>query len=175
MQNLKQGVLVNGSLGRVISFEQSNEGAGAVEGAGDAASLQNNSAIEIGGNPTAPPPMVDAQANPNPAAPQKRFWPRVLFQNGIEHVCSPEDFTVNNADGTVAARRRQVTQQFVHYCNRSCLLTSFVEIPLILAWALSVHKSQGQTLERVKVNLERTFEMGQGASHCTFCVMYRMH
>ena len=36
-----------------------------------------------------------------------------------------------------------------------------LQIPLILAWALSVHKSQGQTLERVKVDLRRTFEKGQ--------------
>lgn len=35
-------------------------------------------------------------------------------------------------------------------------------MPLILAWSLSVHKSQGQTLERVKVDLRRTFEKGQG-------------
>lgn len=38
------------------------------------------------------------------------------------------------------------------------------QVPFILAWALSVHKSQGQTLERVKVDLRRTFEKGQGES-----------
>lgn len=40
-------------------------------------------------------------------------------------------------------------------------LATRVQIPLILGWALSIHKAQGQTLERVKVDLDRVFEMGQ--------------
>lgn len=35
------------------------------------------------------------------------------------------------------------------------------QIPLILLWAMSIHKAQGQTLERVRIDLRRAFEVGQ--------------
>lgn len=36
-----------------------------------------------------------------------------------------------------------------------------LQFPLRLAWAITTHKSQGMTLDRVKVNLERAFAPGQ--------------
>ncbi|KAJ7919043.1 hypothetical protein B0H13DRAFT_1868796 [Mycena leptocephala] len=68
-------------------------------------------------------------------------WPLVRFTNGMYLLCAPLGFSVEGFKGNCEAHRLQV--------------------PLILAWALSIHKSQGQTLARVKVDLNRTFEKGR--------------
>ncbi|GAM34605.1 Pif1 helicase homolog [Talaromyces pinophilus] len=56
-------------------------------------------------------------------------------------LCQPETWKIELPNGEIQAQRSQV--------------------PLILAWALSIHKAQGQTLPRVKVDLGRVFEKGQ--------------
>jgi len=72
---------------------------------------------------------------------QEKF-PLVRFTNKLELLCAPLEFTVQGFMGNVEVRRYQV--------------------PLMLAWAMSIHKSQGQTLERVKIDLGHVFEKGQG-------------
>lgn len=74
-----------------------------------------------------------------------RLFPLVRFSipDGTvrDLLVQPEDWKIELPNGEVQAQRNQ--------------------LPLILAWALSIHKAQGQTLERVKIDLKRVFENGQ--------------
>jgi ATP-dependent DNA helicase PIF1 len=69
-----------------------------------------------------------------------RGFPVVRFASGLEMAVTPEKFLVKMGGGAVAVRR---------------------QLPLRLAWAISVHKSQGMTLDCVEISLGRAFEDGQ--------------
>jgi len=67
--------------------------------------------------------------------------PIVRFANGVEIVIERHDFRVNDANGDV---------EFV-----------LDQLPLKIAYALSIHKSQGITLDCVEVDIRSTFCDGQ--------------
>lgn len=74
-----------------------------------------------------------------------RLWPLVRFflpHGGTrDQLIRPEVWKSEDVNGDALAQRRQ--------------------LPLILAWAISIHKSQGQTLAACKIDLRRVFEKGQ--------------
>lgn len=67
--------------------------------------------------------------------------PRVCFDNGMEIVVGPAEYVTHGAGGDGQHVRMQV--------------------PLKLAWAVTIHKSQGSTLSRVELMLTNTFDYGQ--------------
>lgn len=68
--------------------------------------------------------------------------PKVKLTDGTTLLVEPETWSVDNEAGKTIA--------------------SFQQIPLRLAWAITIHKSQGMTLEAAEIDLSHTFEKGQG-------------
>jgi ATP-dependent DNA helicase PIF1 len=131
---------VNGSVGKVTEFLTTSEAMARHIEIAEASKKGNQEADAQESKPSRPPP--DFIPLDNTVFGVKQRWPLVHFSNGTDLLCPPLPFTVEGYVGNVEAQRLQV--------------------PLILAWALSIHKSQGQTLERVKVDLKNSFEKGQG-------------
>ncbi|KAF8225788.1 hypothetical protein L208DRAFT_405674 [Tricholoma matsutake] len=150
-KNMQQGVLVNGSLGKVMEFLTTREALDRHIAIAMPASLKNERPHQASQSEylDLKPSFGLRPINSNTFSNKER-WPMVRFTNGSELLCSPVAFSVEGFKGNIEAHRFQV--------------------PLILAWALSIHKSQGQTLARVKVDLGQIFEKGQGQYFLKRCL-----
>ncbi|HKK87354.1 MAG TPA: AAA family ATPase [Saprospiraceae bacterium] len=71
-----------------------------------------------------------------------KILPIVQLMNGRTIEVEPELWSIDNEKGG--------------------RLVSLKQIPLRLAWAMTIHKSQGMTLEAAEIDLSKTFEAGQG-------------
>ncbi|KAK1339131.1 hypothetical protein QTO34_019805 [Cnephaeus nilssonii] len=69
-----------------------------------------------------------------------RGLPQVRFLCGVTEVIRAERWTVQTTGGRLLSRQ---------------------QLPLQLAWAMSIHKSQGMTLDCVEISLGRVFASGQ--------------
>ncbi|KAJ9165282.1 ATP-dependent DNA helicase [Coniochaeta hoffmannii] len=74
---------------------------------------------------------------------QRKAWPKVRFLNGETRTIYAECSVSELGD------------------EKPYSLLSRTQVPLAPAWAMTIHKAQGMTMERVVVNLSGAFEDGQ--------------
>ncbi|KAK4651780.1 hypothetical protein QC762_600550 [Podospora pseudocomata] len=127
--NLREG-LCNGSQGIIVDFESHSVGSlmRTLEGRPGLTYTQKEA---IG---------TFASRNLNSEEPRMIALPVVRFQNGIERTILPECLVNEVGD---PAPYSSVWR---------------AQIPLMAGYALTIHKAQGMTLERVVINLENVFE-----------------
>lgn len=135
--------LVNGSVGKVVAFMDEKTFEIYRENEDDFQSVGMTDPNDD--EATQSRKKLKAMINKDLAGDTSRKWPLVRFSiadgSSRDLLCQPEAWKIELPNGEVQASRSQ--------------------IPLILAWALSIHKAQGQTLDRVKVDLGKIFEKGQ--------------
>lgn len=76
----------------------------------------------------------------------KKFYPIVEFANGKILTISPEEWLIERFD----VEKKQIVVD-----------ASASQIPLILSWAITIHKSQGLTLDKISCDLSDIFSPGQ--------------
>ncbi|KAF7955925.1 hypothetical protein EAE96_004846 [Botrytis aclada] len=146
IKNMDDG-LVNGSLGKVVAFmsEKSFEIYDANPDILNEKELSDTEEENHRQSALAKFKQTNKELPITGVSNHGRLFPLVRFSipDGTvrDLLVQPEDWKIELPNGEVQAQRNQ--------------------LPLILAWALSIHKAQGQTLERVKIDLKRVFENGQ--------------
>lgn len=133
----------NGTMGELIGFaavkinDDKDNNDDLIEDDSESIESENDKNIKGKGKKT-----TKDKEKPKVKKPTTQKMPVVRLNSGREVIAEPEEWIIEDETGDV--------------------LASYEQVPLCLAWAITIHKSQGMTLEAAEIDLSRTFELGQG-------------
>lgn len=84
----------------------------------------------------------DEQSDKKTAQDNQQLFPIVQLNDGRKVLVEYDSWRIDDEEGEI--------------------LSAYYHIPLTLAWAITIHKSQGMTLDSAEIDLSKTFEKGQG-------------
>lgn len=160
----KDNGLVNGSIGKVIAFLSTVEFGELARLAMDVKRREAHTPEEMVLADEAYKEAINnlARALESSREAGSGFDPENLDMSGIKtHLCMNENILYPIVQFSGYPTLEIVKPDSFEITNKQNVIARRNQIPLILSWAMSVHKSQGQTLQRVRVNLAKTFENGQ--------------
>jgi len=133
----------NGTMGELIGFaavkinDDKDNNDDLIEDDSESIESENDKNIKGKGKKT-----TKDKEKPKVKKPTTQKMPVVRLNSGREVIAEPEEWIIEDETGDV--------------------LASYEQVPLCLAWAITIHKSQGMTLDAAEIDLSRTFELGQG-------------
>ncbi|WP_298869825.1 AAA family ATPase [uncultured Psychrobacter sp.] len=133
----------NGTMGELIGFaavkinDDKDNNDDLIEDDSENAESDTDKSIKGKGKKT-----TKDKDKPKVKKPTTQKMPVVRLNSGREVIAEPEEWIIEDETGDV--------------------LASYEQVPLCLAWAITIHKSQGMTLDAAEIDLSRTFELGQG-------------
>ena len=133
----------NGTMGELIGFaavkinDDKDNSDDLIEDDSESTESDTDKSIKGKGKKT-----TKDKEKPKVKKPTTQKMPVVRLNSGREVIAEPEEWIIEDETGDV--------------------LASYEQVPLCLAWAITIHKSQGMTLDAAEIDLSRTFELGQG-------------
>lgn len=133
--------LCNGSQGTIVGFEAYDDAKRPIAWSGHTESSGPHAeGPTIYGENAA---LREQQVKSFISRQKNKVWPRVRFQNGLEWTIYAECMVTSAG----------------HYKPYALLYRT--QIPLMAGWAMTIHRSQGMTLDRVIIDLTKAFEEAQ--------------
>jgi ATP-dependent DNA helicase PIF1 len=131
--------LINGSQGVIIGWDDITEGKLPIAHNPDSKTQHPTRPLIFGEHSAIKEGSIKEFVRKTPV----KKWPKVKFDNGV----------------TVTIMAECQISELGDTAPHS--LVARTQIPILPAWAMSIHKSQGMTLSKVIVDLSRNFENGQ--------------